>query len=481
MRKTLTLLCFICFGFLLEAQIPARFQTVYGGASSEYGYAVKTVGTDGYILAGTTNANGITDGFIVRVDTAGVVKWAKIYGHDNVDVLQSIKMLPDSGFIAAGYTNSKGAGGYDGWLLRLNKLGDTLWTKTYGTSDWDFFYDVYVLHDSGFVICGGTYGLGNGDEDMYVIRTDSLGNVQWTKTWGGAQKDEARRIIETGDSLLVMIGESKSTADVNGDSWLLRMDAGGDTLWTRTGISAATEDIGYGLADAYPSPQIITCGFFRKPAGDKEAYIASFDYNGNYQYTFDFGGAADDEFQSVLIPPQGTFAALGSSASFAMQGNMYFFHNRVSNPWFTTTYGTLEEDAGYSLDLAADGGYVACGFTRGYNSIMPNMYLVKIDTAGYSTMVLASTNDVQQSERKLLVYPVPASDFITFEYSGNASIQQISIQDISGKTIYQDNSFNAAVAHQLNISAFSEGLYFYSIVLDNGKTISGKFIKTQQP
>jgi hypothetical protein len=85
----------------------------------------------------------------------------------NIDIIRAIEILPDSGFIIAGYTNSFGNGGYDGWLMKIDKNGDTLWNKYVGTNDWDFFYDVALTLDSGFICTGATYGTGNGNEDLW--------------------------------------------------------------------------------------------------------------------------------------------------------------------------------------------------------------------------------------------------------------------------------------------------------------------------
>ncbi|HET6990220.1 MAG TPA: hypothetical protein VFJ43_02805, partial [Bacteroidia bacterium] len=116
---------FIIFLFVSTvsfAQTSARWENIYGGGGSEYGYRVRTCLDQGYIVAGSTSSTGISDGYLVRVDSLGLVMWSKYYRGNNVDVFRSIKQLPDSGYIICGFSNSDSThGGYDGWVVRTDK------------------------------------------------------------------------------------------------------------------------------------------------------------------------------------------------------------------------------------------------------------------------------------------------------------------------------------------------------------------------
>lgn len=133
---------FLIISFLITSsvfgQTAAAWENIYGGNGIEYGFGVRSCLDQGYVVAGSTSTTGISDGYLVRVDSLGLVMWSKYYSGSNIDIFRSIKILPDSGFIIAGFSNSSGNGGYDGWVMRVDKNGDSLWSKYIGTTAWDF-------------------------------------------------------------------------------------------------------------------------------------------------------------------------------------------------------------------------------------------------------------------------------------------------------------------------------------------------------
>ena len=119
-----------------------KFQHTYGLGVYTEGRSVKQTLDGGYIIGGITSdaGNGATDCYLLKVDSLGNFQWHKTFGGSGIDRAYAVEQLPDSGYVLAGYTSSFGNGDYDSYLVRTNKIGDTLWTKTYGTSNWDFTY-----------------------------------------------------------------------------------------------------------------------------------------------------------------------------------------------------------------------------------------------------------------------------------------------------------------------------------------------------
>jgi hypothetical protein len=482
--KKILLLLLIFTGTFSFAQTAAKWENVYGQGGIEYGYRVRTCVDQGYIVAGSTSSNGISDGHLVRVDSLGLVMWTKYFAGNNVDVLRSLKQLPDSGYIIAGYSNSGGHGGYDGWVLRTDENGDTLWTKYIGTSDWDFFYDVAPTYDGGFILSGGTYGAGAGDEDMYFVKIDANGDTLWTKTYGGIKADEARSVCETGDSLLAAAGFTYSRGDTLGDSWILRMNAVGDTLWTKTMSTPNAEDAAYGIAAFRPYNRLFITGY-TKVNGNSDCYILCLNYNSNQFYSVVFPQPLDDSYAGIEVNAAGVVAAVGTTFSFGGgNGDMYFFNDKSG--WFTTTYGTLQADMGYSVDFTHDGGYIACGYTTGFNSIQPNIYLVKMDTTGYSSGILnIREQPVASAFASTSTFPNPASETVFFTFDGTNSIEgdlSMTIYDISGRQVqnvlpsqWQITGEKSATC-SFNVEQLSEGIYHYVVSDNSGGMSSGKFV-----
>ncbi|TKJ40493.1 hypothetical protein CEE37_09270, partial [candidate division LCP-89 bacterium B3_LCP] len=107
--------------------------------------------------------------------------WTATFGGGNQDACLSVQQTTDDGYILGGRTESFGAGGSDMYLVKTDSLGDTLWTKTIGTSYWEYCYSVQQTSDDGYIL-GGCSDAFSPYEDMYLVKTDSLGDTLWTKT-----------------------------------------------------------------------------------------------------------------------------------------------------------------------------------------------------------------------------------------------------------------------------------------------------------
>lgn len=475
----------LAFSFICSfAQNAEQWQQMYGGSGIEIGYGVRSCLDQGYVVAGVSSSGGPTDGYVVRTDSLGLVIWARFYGGSNIDIIRAVELMPDSGFIMAGYTNSFGHGGYDGWLVRLDKNGDTLWTKCIGTADWDFFFDVHVMQDGGFLVTGGTYGLGAGDEDMYLVRTDLNGDTLWTRTYGGIKTDEARGGIETEDSLLAICGFTHSFNDSLGDSWMLRLDSDGDTLWTKNPGFSNVEDKAYGITYDSISDMILFCGYTMSQAGG-DGYWTGYFYNQTPFFLGVGGGALFEEYSSIKAGPGlSRFMACGTTYTYGGgMGDMYFFG--AESVWSSTSYGTIKEDHAYDIDFTHDGGYILCGSTLGYGIYTSNMYLVKVDTFYQTVNLLAVPEINSNAATSVSVFPVPANDIITMNItstSSNLSTTEIDIYDITGKlieTISNESVFTTDQHHataSLATSTYSEGIYFYTVRDVNGPLFSNKFM-----
>src|SRR5689334_20157735 len=235
MKKFLSVsLCLCGMFFYSTAQI--KFQRTYGGNGSDEGRCVKQTWDGGYIIAGSTSSfgAGAVDVYLLKVDSVGNVQWQKTFGGNNIDRGYSLDITADSGYVICGFTNSFGFGGYDAYLIRTDQNGDTLWTKTYGGTDWDFGYSVKQTNDGGFIITGGTYSFGNGDEDFYIIKTNLSGDTLWTKAYGGSNMDVANAIQQTNDSAYIICGNTLSFGAGATDIYLIKINPSGNVIWNKT-------------------------------------------------------------------------------------------------------------------------------------------------------------------------------------------------------------------------------------------------------
>jgi hypothetical protein len=142
---------------------------------------------------------------------------------------------PDGGYVVAGTTSSFGAGLGDVYVVKLDATGTVQWTTTVGATgnEW-YVYSIVQTADSGYAIAGNTDSFGPGIPDMYICKLDASGTVQWTTTVGGTAGDVATSIIQTVDGGYAVGGYSSSSGAGGIDMCLVKLDASGDFQWART-------------------------------------------------------------------------------------------------------------------------------------------------------------------------------------------------------------------------------------------------------
>nr|MDQ3047823.1 hypothetical protein [Bacteroidota bacterium] len=216
MRQLTNLLAIICvFSTNICLSQTVKFRKVIGSNGYDYGMSAVQMFNKGYITAGSTTSfgSGNTDIYIVKTDSLGLPYDDAYFGGINIDRANCIRQTADSGFVILGYTNSLGAGGYDIYLIKTDEFLNIQWSKTYGGADWDFGNCIEQTTDGGYIICGSTYSYGAGDQDYFMIKTNASGVGLWSRTFGGAKQDEAKSVIQTSDGGYAITGFSKSMGD----------------------------------------------------------------------------------------------------------------------------------------------------------------------------------------------------------------------------------------------------------------------------
>jgi hypothetical protein len=183
----------------------------YGGVWSYYDNSVQQTLDEGYIIVGT---NGFSV-YLIKTDSLGNTLWTKT-DYDTLGSNQgnSVQQTSDGGYIITGYTYGSGAGSADVYLIKTDSLGDSLWTRTYGGSSFDEGHSVRQSFDGGYIITGRTSSFGAGREDVYVIKTDSLGDTLWTRTYGEIHDDWGSSIQQTFDGGYIIAGFTGSWTSV---------------------------------------------------------------------------------------------------------------------------------------------------------------------------------------------------------------------------------------------------------------------------
>jgi len=203
-----------------------EWNRTYGGASTDWGHSVEQTSDEGYIVAGYTTSFGLAGVhfWLVKTNATGNMEWNKTYGAGGEEAF-SVQQTSDGGYIVAGYTYSFGAGGGDFWLVKTDPAGNEQWNQTYGGAGGEMAYSVEQTGDGGYIAAGATDSFGAGSSDLWLVKTDASGNLQWNKTYGGAGIDMALSVKQTNDRGYIVAGGTESFDAGNFDSWLIKLAA----------------------------------------------------------------------------------------------------------------------------------------------------------------------------------------------------------------------------------------------------------------
>ena len=285
------------------------------------------------------------------------------YGALGQDIGEAVRQVPDLGFVVAGSTGSFGNGNSDVYLIKTEPDGVFQWSKNYGGTQVDQALDVRSTLDSGFVIVGSTNSFGAGGFDVYMIRTDIVGVVLWEKTYGGSDWDFGHKVITLSDGGFMIIGDTYSFGSGNSDMYLIRTDENGDTLWTKT-YGGSFEDRGRAVK-ATQDGGFILAGGMSSTLDDMDAYLVRTDNAGNILWSNNFGGDSLDIARDVVQTADLGFSALGITESSSEWTEMYHYRTDATGAlMWENNWGQINDQEGFELVLREDGGYVLGGFTK---------------------------------------------------------------------------------------------------------------------
>ena len=222
----------------------------------DFAHSIQQTKDGGYIVAGSAESNNgdvtghhgqswYADYWIVKLDSYGNLQWQKSLGGSSYDYSGSIQQTNDGGYIVAGNSQSSdgdvtvnhGGNNYgDYWIVKLDSYGNLQWQKSLGGTNDEALSSIQQTNDGGYIVAGYSDS-NNGDVsgnhstnyDYWIIKLDSIGNLQWQKCLGGTDNDKANSIQQTNDGGYIIAGSSNSNnGDVTGnhgnnDYWIVKL------------------------------------------------------------------------------------------------------------------------------------------------------------------------------------------------------------------------------------------------------------------
>ncbi|MBI4453757.1 hypothetical protein HY636_03885 [Candidatus Woesearchaeota archaeon] len=208
----------------------------FGGSDDDEAFSIQQTFDGGYIAAGWTKPinTSLSDALVFKLDSNGNLEWDKTIGGSGADAVKSILQTDDGKYIAAGWTYSKGAGENDAWVLKLDTNGEIEWEKTFGEKNYDGVNQIFPTKDGGYIAAGSTYPKGVGNNNALVLKLDQDGNKEWDKNFGGINSDSAYSTQQTTDLGYIVAGSTSSKGAGNYDGWVFKLDLNGELEWDKT-------------------------------------------------------------------------------------------------------------------------------------------------------------------------------------------------------------------------------------------------------
>ncbi len=504
---------YVIVGFLFLLTFNALAQPVF---QKRYTSSVSIEG----IFAGPANGNGILicgrsmssphDALLMKTDLNGTVQWAKTYGGSQEDIFEVARPTTDGGYIAVGKTKSFGAGDYDVLLTKFDANGNVTWSKTYGTIDGDWGSDVKQTSDGGYIITGSSRNSSSVSQgSIYLIKTNSSGEISWSNMWGNQIGFEGISIFQTNDGGYLCGGRAG-----NGFKILIRTNNSGAIIWARNNLAHTLQSVNLQQVIQTADGGYAMVGQGSALNNDWLISLAKTDATGVIQWTKTFttpSSFAKNIGDGILQAWDGSFLIVGQSED--NPSGLLFIRTSSSGALISAKVSTAIGNQDYSvlrLSETSDGGFVAASANNG-------VFLMKSDGHGntgcsttnatiaenaptyFDTQITTLTNsgttitntptitgtsvtlnettlctgtdiDEIMLNDRISIFPNPNSGNFTIEtISGNCLIQEgiIEIYNMIGEKVYS-SGYNKQLSKEINYLNASKGVYFVKI--SNGDT-----------
>ncbi len=285
-------------------------------------------------------------------------EWNRTFGLGEAEIFTSVQQTSDGGYILSGITQSFGAGESDAWLVKTDSSGEEEWNRTFGGLLEDEAMAVRQTGEGGYIIAGRTDSYAT-QKDIWLIKTDSSGEEEWNKTFPGFQFDVLRSLILTEDEKYIFIGEIGDQR--YSDLLLVKTDDSGNEVWNETlgGTVGDYSHAVYQLQDGY-----IIAGHKCESKTRCDGWLAEMDSEGNETWNRTFGGKDFDAASSIQQTSGGEFIIAGFTRSFGEGRNDMWVvkTNSTGEEEWNLTIGGIMDDAATSVTQSPDGNFIVAGF-----------------------------------------------------------------------------------------------------------------------
>jgi hypothetical protein len=383
-----------------------QWHRTFGGPDEEECYDVYQTPDGGYIFGGRTGGAGNKDLLVIKTNANGDSVWGKTYGGSEQDEGFVFIETSDGGYLIAGETQSYGVGDKDVWMVKINANGDTLWTAIHDFGGDDVAYGAEQTSDGGFALVGYING---GINVMFLLKTDGSGNEQWHRTYNAGAISMLKSVHQTSDGGYIMSGYVYFMSAQMMDVHVVKADANGDTVWTRT-----------------------------------------------------YGGEGYDQIWNSIEIANGNFLCVGMTQNFGADSIDFLMMEITTSGslLWTDVIGTVHNEYATNITAIPSGGYIATGSKISATGDQ-NAWLLRLGP----DMKVIETETVQPLGYHLYpAYPNPFDPMttLTFDVSRAGNVSLVVYNVLGQEVIQLVDGFITAGTHELTFDAIglSSGIYF---------------------
>lgn len=312
--------------------------------------------------------------------------WSKAYGGSFWEEGYGGTVADGDGFVLTGYTESFAQGESDLYLVKVDRFGDTLWTRSYGGQGREEGYSVdQIQEDKGFIVAGRITAEIDAPDIAWLLRTDSKGDTLWTYTW---TNDPGRiytpsNVREMPDGNFIVVGNAAYVGEEKIDGWISVVDGEGQLLWSRTYQSQMF--LGFSSVDFMPDNGLAIAGVISVPKGFA-GFLLLTDAGGDTITSHTFSTAGTSSFTWVRRKPDGTLLCVGATIPFGSEDwdalAVEYNFSAVPQTVQAKTFGGSNSEIGNSAVLTTDGGYAIAGNVTDPATSDVNAWIVRVDNNG---------------------------------------------------------------------------------------------------
>lgn len=446
--------------------------------------------SNGYLTITTpiSTITGKRNVVFVQTDFEGNVLFEKIYGDTTYSYYMGFKStlrkVSTGGYVMYGSKSDSANINYD-LLYRFTEEGDTLWTRQLADSARYIGRHVKETPDGGFICIGDRYT--DVSVQVYLIKTDSLGNKEWEQNYGGPEWDVPVDVEVCNDGGYIYTGTSRNSGSmaINDQIRIMKVDSLGNVEFNKFFGEELDYDSGYGILQTQDRGYVISGGY--RTSVRMYPFMLKLDSNGdslwmNKIVPFTSGNGPDNRLGSILEIEDGSLVTAGNNVYYD-GGSIGRYHGLVVKLTATGDLVWQQEhhiaetntESSYIYDIrrTSDNGFICSG----YSSQPQEMWLLKLDSLGCADTACALATAVKETKEisfgDFKVYPNPAHSFITVELQHPISVVNFKLIDLTGKQVLIQQ-LNTSYT-QINVHELPKGIYFYELISEKER-YSGKLV-----